>query len=59
MGLFPGIPKDFLEVSQGGIRIVRVLVAVADPLHNGAVNVVFGHPIRNPTWSYRFVAARR
>ena len=34
MSLFPSFFNNYLEVSQGGIRIVRVLVAVTDPFQN-------------------------
>ena len=46
MSLFPSLLNDYLEVGQGGKRLVRVLVTVTDLLQDSAEYRMFGHPTR-------------
>ena len=47
MSQFSGSLNDYIEVSQGSKRFVKVLVAFTDPFQNGAQHQKFGHLTRN------------
>ena len=47
MRLLPDLLNDYLEVSQGGKRLVRTLVIVTDPFQSSAGDGMLGHPTRD------------